>query len=133
MLRRVYGQAAELIGVLFFFIIVGVFGLELTIAGLAADSMCQPCVCFYTYVQTKQRNRSERAEIYQRVPISEAITLVYFRQETSYGTATVGLPRHDFSEPGRIPVRLAKSSGPIRRSFDASDLGPVYDGERTAV
>jgi len=49
-LRRVYGQAAALIGVLFFFIIVGVFGLELTIAGLAADSMCQPCVCSYTYV-----------------------------------------------------------------------------------
>jgi hypothetical protein len=34
---------------LFFFFIVGVFGLPLAIAGLAADSMCQPCVCSYTY------------------------------------------------------------------------------------
>jgi hypothetical protein len=41
--------ATALIGVLFFFIIVGVFGLPLAIAGLAADSMCQPCVCSYTY------------------------------------------------------------------------------------
>jgi hypothetical protein len=32
-----------------FFFIVGVFGLPLAIAGLAADSMCQPCVCSYTY------------------------------------------------------------------------------------
>ena len=34
-LRRVYGVTAALIGVLFFFIIVGVFGLPLAIAGLA--------------------------------------------------------------------------------------------------
>lgn len=34
-LRRVCGLTAALIGVLFFFIIVGVFGLPLAIAGLA--------------------------------------------------------------------------------------------------
>ena len=34
-LRRVFGVTAALIGVLFFFIIVGVFGLPLAIAGLA--------------------------------------------------------------------------------------------------
>jgi hypothetical protein len=34
-LRRVYGVTAALIGVLFFFIIVGVFGLPSAIAGLA--------------------------------------------------------------------------------------------------
>ena len=34
-LHRVYGVTAALIGVLFFFIIVGVFGLPLAIAGLA--------------------------------------------------------------------------------------------------
>ena len=34
-MRRVYGVTAALIGVLFFFIIVGVFGLPLAIAGLA--------------------------------------------------------------------------------------------------
>jgi ABC-type dipeptide/oligopeptide/nickel transport system permease subunit len=34
-LRRVCGVTAALIGVLFFFIIVGVFGLPLAIAGLA--------------------------------------------------------------------------------------------------
>ena len=34
-LRRVYGVTAALIGVLFFFLIVGVFGLPLAIAGLA--------------------------------------------------------------------------------------------------
>ena len=34
-LRRVFGVTAALIGVLFFFIIVGVFGLRLAIAGLA--------------------------------------------------------------------------------------------------
>ena len=34
-LRRVYGVTAALIGVLFFFIVVGVFGLPLAIAGLA--------------------------------------------------------------------------------------------------
>ena len=34
-LRRVYGVSAALLGVLFFFIIVGVFGLPLAIAGLA--------------------------------------------------------------------------------------------------
>jgi hypothetical protein len=33
-LRRVYGVTAALLGVLFFFIIVGVFGLTLAIAGL---------------------------------------------------------------------------------------------------
>jgi hypothetical protein len=35
MLHRVFGLTAALIGVLFFFIIVGVFGLPLAIAGLA--------------------------------------------------------------------------------------------------
>ncbi len=39
---------------LFFFFIVGVFGLPLAIAGLAADSMCQPCVCSYTYDVTRR-------------------------------------------------------------------------------
>jgi hypothetical protein len=34
-LRRVFGVTAALIGVLFFFIVVGVFGLPLAIAGLA--------------------------------------------------------------------------------------------------
>jgi hypothetical protein len=34
-LRRVYGVSAALLGVLFFFVIVGVFGLPLAIAGLA--------------------------------------------------------------------------------------------------
>ena len=34
-LRRVYGVSAALLGVLFFFFIVGVFGLPLAIAGLA--------------------------------------------------------------------------------------------------
>ena len=34
-LLRVFGVTATLIGVLFFFIIVGVFGLPLAIAGLA--------------------------------------------------------------------------------------------------
>ena len=34
-LRRVYGVTAALTGVLFFFIIVGVFGLPVAIAGLA--------------------------------------------------------------------------------------------------
>jgi len=34
-LRRVCGVTAALIGVLFFFVIVGVFGLPLAIAGLA--------------------------------------------------------------------------------------------------
>jgi hypothetical protein len=34
-LRRAYGVTAALIGVLFFFMIVGVFGLPLAIAGLA--------------------------------------------------------------------------------------------------
>jgi hypothetical protein len=34
-LRRVYGATAALIGVLFFFIIVGVFGLRFAITGLA--------------------------------------------------------------------------------------------------
>jgi hypothetical protein len=34
-LRRVYGVTTALIGVLFFFIIVGVFGLRFAIAGLA--------------------------------------------------------------------------------------------------
>jgi hypothetical protein len=34
-LRRVFAVTAALIGVLFFFIIVGVFGLPLAIAGLA--------------------------------------------------------------------------------------------------
>jgi hypothetical protein len=34
-LRRVFGVTAALLGVLFFFIIVGVFGLPLAIAGLS--------------------------------------------------------------------------------------------------
>jgi len=36
-LRRVFGVTAALIGVLFFFTFVGVFGLPLAIAGLAED------------------------------------------------------------------------------------------------
>ena len=59
--------------------------------------------------------------------------MVYFSTDPSYVRATVGLPRREFSEPGRMPVRLAKSSGPIRRSFDTSDLASVYAGSRTAV
>ena len=70
---------------------------------------------------------------YGRANTAWSTIWVYFRQETRYGTATAGLPRRGFSEPGRMPVRLAKSSGPIRRSFDTSDLGPIYDGARTAV
>ena len=44
-LRRVYGVAAALIGVLFFFIIVGVFGLPLAIAGLAVFVIGAVVVC----------------------------------------------------------------------------------------
>jgi hypothetical protein len=45
-LRRVYGvTAAALIGVLFFFIIVGVFGLPLAIAGLAVFVLGSVVVC----------------------------------------------------------------------------------------
>jgi len=35
MLRRVYGMAAAFVGVLFYFVIIGVFGLQSAIAGLA--------------------------------------------------------------------------------------------------
>ena len=45
LLRRVYGVAAALIGVLFFFIIVGVFGLPLAIAGLAVFVIGAVVVC----------------------------------------------------------------------------------------
>jgi len=45
LLRRVYGAAAVLIGVLFFFIIVGVFGLPLAIAGLAVFVLAAVVVC----------------------------------------------------------------------------------------
>jgi hypothetical protein len=44
-LRGVYGVAAALIGVLFFFIIVGVFGLQLAIAGLAVFVLAAVVVC----------------------------------------------------------------------------------------
>ena len=43
--RRFYGVAAALIGVLFFFIIVGVFGLPLAIAGLAVFILGAVVVC----------------------------------------------------------------------------------------
>ena len=44
-LRRVLGVTAALIGVLFFFIIVGVFGLPLAIAGLAVFVLAAVVVC----------------------------------------------------------------------------------------
>ena len=44
-LRRVYGVAAAVIGVLFFFFIVGVFGLPLAIAGLAVFVIVAVVVC----------------------------------------------------------------------------------------
>jgi len=44
-LRRVYGVAAALLGVVFFFIIVGVFGLPLAIAGLALFVIGAVVVC----------------------------------------------------------------------------------------
>ena len=44
-LGRVYGVTAALIGVLFFFIIVGVFGLPLAIAGLAVFVLAAVVVC----------------------------------------------------------------------------------------
>ena len=44
-LRRVYGVTAALIAVLFFFIIVGVFGLPLAIAGLAVFVLGAVVVC----------------------------------------------------------------------------------------
>ena len=44
-LRRVYGVTAALIGVLFFFIIVGVFGLPLAITGLAVFVLGAVIVC----------------------------------------------------------------------------------------
>jgi hypothetical protein len=44
-LRRVYGVTAAIIGVLFFFIIVGVFGLPLAIAGLAVFVLGAVVVC----------------------------------------------------------------------------------------
>ena len=44
-LRRVYGVTAALIGVLFFFIIVGVFGLPLAIVGLAVFVLGAVVVC----------------------------------------------------------------------------------------
>jgi len=44
-MRRVYGVTAALIGVLFFFIIVGVFGLSLAIAGLAVFVLGAVVVC----------------------------------------------------------------------------------------
>jgi hypothetical protein len=44
-LRRAYGVAAALIGVLFFFMIVGVFGLPLAIAGLAVFVLSALVVC----------------------------------------------------------------------------------------
>ena len=34
-LRGIYGAAAALVGVLFYFVIIGVFGLQSAIAGLA--------------------------------------------------------------------------------------------------
>jgi uncharacterized membrane protein (DUF4010 family) len=44
-LRRVFGVTAALIGVLFFFIIVGVFGLPSAIAGLAVFVLGAVVVC----------------------------------------------------------------------------------------
>jgi hypothetical protein len=44
-LRRVYGVTAALIGVLFFFIIVGVFGLPFAIAGLGVFVVGAVVVC----------------------------------------------------------------------------------------
>jgi hypothetical protein len=44
-LRRVYGVTAALIGGLFFFVIVGVFGLRLAIAGLAVFVVATVVVC----------------------------------------------------------------------------------------
>jgi hypothetical protein len=44
-LHRVYGVTAALIGVLFFFIIVGVFGLRFAISGLAVFVLCAVVVC----------------------------------------------------------------------------------------
>ena len=44
-LRRVYGVTAALIGVVFFFIIVGVLGLPLAIAGLAVFALGAVVVC----------------------------------------------------------------------------------------
>jgi len=44
-LRRVHGVTSALIGVLFFFIIVGVFGLPLAIAGLAVFVLGAVVVC----------------------------------------------------------------------------------------
>jgi len=44
-LRRVYGVTAALVGVLFFFIVVGVFGLPLAIAGLAVFVLGAVVVC----------------------------------------------------------------------------------------
>jgi len=44
-LRRVYAVTATLIGVLFFFIIVGVFGLPSAIAGLALFVLAAVVVC----------------------------------------------------------------------------------------
>ena len=44
-LHRVYGVAAAIIGVLFFFIIVGVFGLPLAIVGLAVFIIGAVVVC----------------------------------------------------------------------------------------
>ena len=44
-LRRVFGVTAALIGVVFFFIIVGVFGLSWAIAGLAVFVLGAVLVC----------------------------------------------------------------------------------------
>jgi hypothetical protein len=44
-LRRVYGVTTALIGVLFFFTIVGVFGLRFAIAGLAVFVLGAVVVC----------------------------------------------------------------------------------------
>ena len=43
--RRVFGLAAALVGVLLFFIIVGVFGLSLAIVGLAVFVIGAVVVC----------------------------------------------------------------------------------------
>jgi hypothetical protein len=44
-LRRIYGVTTALIGVLLFFVIVGVFGLPLAIAGLALFVLGAVVVC----------------------------------------------------------------------------------------
>ena len=59
--------------------------------------------------------------------------VVYFSPDPSCVRATVGLSTREFSEPRRMPVGLAKSSGPIRRSFSTSVAQPLNRGLAMAV